>query len=73
MLLHDWLLIAELGGSPLTLLATGLTSVLASLRGNAKPALFLDVRGRIQGEPVVWDLGDRLLLVEEPASVERSA
>src|SRR5687768_7424254 len=35
--------------------------------GDARPALLLDARGRVQGDPLLVGLPDAVLLVQEPA------
>ncbi len=40
--------------------------------GAGRPSTFLDVRGRVQGDPVVFAVAGALLLVEEPAAAART-
>jgi len=40
--------------------------------GEGRPATFLDVRGRVQGDPVVLAAVDALLLAQEPAAAARA-
>ena len=39
--------------------------------GSARPAALLDVRGRVQGEGLLWALPDRFVLAGEPAALAR--
>lgn len=40
--------------------------------GDGRPSFFLDVRGRVQGDPFVWALRDAFVLGEEPAAAARA-
>ena len=61
------------GGAAQAFLHRMLTQDVRSLAvGDGRPALLLDARGRIQGDPFVWRLADRYVLTQEPAAAVRA-